>query len=40
LAYTLIYIAINTVYFVYLKYGIMYPHLGNSNYELIDHFLM
>ncbi len=40
LAYSLFYIAINTVYFVYLKYGLLYPHLGHDNYEMFDRFLM
>jgi hypothetical protein len=39
IAYTVFYAALNTVYFVYLKYGLLYPHLGTGNYELIDHFL-
>jgi hypothetical protein len=39
ITYSIVYIAINTVYFVYLKFGILYPHLGSNKYELIDHFL-
>ncbi|KAA5533609.1 hypothetical protein F0919_13805 [Taibaiella lutea] len=40
LGYSVFYIAINTVYFVYLKYGLLYPHLGTDNFELFDYFLM
>lgn len=36
LAYTFSYIAVNTVYFVYLKYGYLYPNLGTDKYELLD----
>lgn len=39
ITYSIVYIAINTIYFVYLKFGILYPHLGSNKYELIDHFL-
>ncbi len=39
IGYSIVYAAINTVYFVYLKYGLLYPHLGKDNFELIDHFL-
>jgi len=40
IAYTVFYAAVNTVYFVYLKYGFLYPHLGRDHYELFDRFLM
>lgn len=39
IVYSLVYAGINTVYFVYLKYGFLYPHLGTGNFELTDHFL-
>lgn len=38
--YAVFYISINTVYFVYLKYGYLYPLLGKDNFELFDHFLL
>ncbi|MBL7767222.1 MAG: hypothetical protein JNJ58_14075 [Chitinophagaceae bacterium] len=37
--YSIFYAGLNTVYFVYLKYGYLYPHWGTDNYEVIDHFL-
>lgn len=40
LAYTIFYVFINTVFFVYLKYGYLYPALGSDNFELFDHFLL
>lgn len=40
LSYSLFYVAVNTVYFVYLKYGLLYPHLGRDGFELFDRFLM
>lgn len=36
--YATTYIGINTVYFLYLKYGFMYPHLGTSTFEVTGFF--
>lgn len=34
--YSFSYIAVNTVYFVYLRYGFLYPSLGTDKYELLN----
>jgi len=37
--YSLTYFAINTVYFLYMKYGWFYPQFGTDNFELTNYFL-
>lgn len=39
LLYSITYFAINTVYFLYIKYGWCYPKLGTDNFELTNYFL-
>lgn len=39
LAYSGTYFAINTVYFLYIKYGWCYPRFGMDNFELTNYFL-
>ncbi len=34
--YTTMYTILNTVYVMYMKYGLFYPHLGKENYDIIN----
>lgn len=38
IAYSIVYFGINTFYFLYLKYGFMYPHFGTSTFEVTSMF--
>lgn len=37
--YSVVYVFVNTVYSVYLQYGLLYPHLGIDKIEILNHFL-
>jgi hypothetical protein len=38
IAYSIFYIGVNTIYFVYLKFGILYPHLGVGSFRISESF--
>jgi len=38
ISYSIIYFGINTFYFLYLKYGFLYPKLGTSTFEVTNCF--
>lgn len=38
ISYSIVYVAINTVYLLYLKFGLAYPNFGKEPYYVIDNF--